>query len=126
LSILQSIPKVDGTLIVSTPQEIAVLGARRSIQLTQMMGVRVLGIVENMGEYVCPKCGERYRMMGEGAVERAAQDYDVPYLGSLPMDPTIMGFSDQGTPFVLAAPDSEATKAFMVMAHRVSELIGES
>jgi ATP-binding protein involved in chromosome partitioning len=64
-------------------------------------------------------------MMGQGAVEHAAQDYDVPYLGSLPMDPAIMGFSDQGTPFVIAAPESEASKAFIEMAHKVFELIGD-
>ncbi|NWF96446.1 MAG: Mrp/NBP35 family ATP-binding protein [Candidatus Thorarchaeota archaeon] len=124
LSILQSIPAVDGTLIISTPQEVAVLGARRAIQLTQKMGVNVLGVVENMGEYVCPKCGERYRMMGEGAVIRAATDYGVMYLGSLPMDPAIVKFSDEGRPFVIAAPESESTKAFMALAKKISNLIG--
>ena len=124
LSILQSIPGVDGTLIVSTPQEVAVLGARRATQLTQKMGVDVLGIVENMGEYVCPKCGERYRMFGEGAVERAASDYGVPYLGSLPMDPRIVKMSDEGTPFVIAAPDSESGRAFLALAARIGTQIG--
>ncbi len=124
ISILQSIPDVDGTLIVSTPQEVAVLGARRAIQLTQKMGVKVLGVVENMGEYVCPKCGERYRMMGEGAVMRAANDYGVMYLGSLPMDPAIVRYSDEGRPFVTAAPDSESSKAFVALATKISHLIG--
>ncbi len=124
LSILQSIPGVDGTLIVSTPQEVAVLGARRSIQLTQMMGVNVLGVVENMGEYVCPKCGERYRMFGEGAVEKAAIDYGVPYLGSLPLDPRIVRMSDEGTPFVIAAPESESARAFMELTRRLANQIG--
>ncbi len=124
LSILQLIPVVDGTLIVSTPQEVAVLGARRAIQLTQMMGVRVLGVIENMGEYVCPKCGERYRMMGEGAVIRAATDYGVMYLGSLPMDPAIVKYSDEGKPFVIAAPDSESSKAFAALTTKISHLIG--
>jgi Mrp family chromosome partitioning ATPase len=124
LSILQSIPGVDGTLVVSTPQEVAVLGARRAIQLTQKMGVTVLGVVENMGEYVCPKCGERYRMMGEGAVEKAASDYDVKYLGSLPMDPAIVKFSDEGKPFVTEAPNSESSKAFIALAERISLQIG--
>ncbi len=124
LSILQSIPGVDGTLIISTPQEVAVLGARRAIQLTQKMGVGVLGVVENMGEYVCPKCGERYRMFREGAVERAASDYGVPYLGSLPLDPRIGNMSDEGTPFVIAAPDSESTKAFLALTERIGVQIG--
>ncbi len=124
LSILQSIPGVDGTLVVSTPQEVAVLGARRAIHLTQMMGVSVLGIVENMGEYVCPKCGERYRIMGEGAVERAASEYNVTYLGSLPMDPVIVRLSDEGKPFVTAAPDSESSKVFTTLVERISQQIG--
>ncbi|MEM2142449.1 MAG: Mrp/NBP35 family ATP-binding protein [Candidatus Thorarchaeota archaeon] len=124
LSILQLIPSVDGTLIVSTPQEVAVLGARRAIQLTQRMGVRVLGVVENMGEFVCPKCGARYRLMGEGAVERAARDYGIPYLGSIPMDPSISRLTDEGTPFVIGQPDSESAKSFAELCRRISESIG--
>jgi Mrp family chromosome partitioning ATPase len=124
LSILQSIPGVDGTLIVSTPQEVAVLGARRAIQLVQMMNVPVLGVIENMGEFVCPKCGERYRLFGDGAVQKAAAEYGVPYLGSLPLDPRIVSLSDEGTPFVISMPDSESSRAFSELVVKISEQIG--
>ncbi|MGY5876044.1 MAG: Mrp/NBP35 family ATP-binding protein [Candidatus Thorarchaeota archaeon] len=124
LSILQSIPDIDGVVIVTTPQEVAVLDARRAVQLVQKMGVPVLGIVENMAEFVCPKCGESYRIFGEGAAEAAAKSYSVPYLGSLPLDPRIATLSDEGTPFVIQEPESLASKAFESLVSTLSEKIG--
>ncbi|MFX1261267.1 MAG: Mrp/NBP35 family ATP-binding protein [Promethearchaeota archaeon] len=124
LSILQSIPEIDGVVIVSTPQEVAVLDARRAIRLVGRMGVPVLGIVENMTEFVCPKCGEVYRLFGEGVTQKAAEDFGVNHLGSLPLDPRIISLSDKGTPFVEENPDSEAAKAFGSIVTQISEIIG--
>ncbi|MHA1772438.1 MAG: Mrp/NBP35 family ATP-binding protein [Candidatus Thorarchaeota archaeon] len=124
LSILQSIPDADGVIIVSTPQEVAALDARRAIQLTQKMGVGVLGIVENMAEFVCPKCGETYRIFGEGAAKIAAKEYGIDLLGSLPLDPQVVALSDMGTPFIVAEPDSRVAKAFEEIAEKISKKIG--
>ncbi|MFX0055277.1 MAG: Mrp/NBP35 family ATP-binding protein [Promethearchaeota archaeon] len=124
LSILQSIPDIDGVIIVSTPQEVAVLDARRAIRLVERMGVPVLGIVENMSEFVCPKCGEIYRLFGEGVTQKAAKDFRVRHLGSLPLDPRIISLSDKGTPFVEENPGSKAAKAFGAMVSQISEIIG--
>ena len=124
LSILQSIPDIDGVIIVSTPQEVAVLDARRAIRLVERMGVPILGIVENMSEFVCPKCNEVYRLFGEGVTQKAAEDFGVLHLGSLPLDPRIIRLSDKGTPFVEENPDSKAAKAFGSIVTRISEIIG--
>ncbi|MFX0044308.1 MAG: Mrp/NBP35 family ATP-binding protein [Candidatus Hermodarchaeota archaeon] len=124
LSILQSIPQIDGVIIVSTPQEVAVLDARRAIRLVERMGIPVLGIVENMSEFVCPKCGEAYKLFGEGVTQKAAKDFAVNHLGSLPLDPRIINLSDKGTPFVVEDPGSKAVKAFGLVVKQVSKAIG--
>jgi ATP-binding protein involved in chromosome partitioning len=124
LSILQSIPDIDGVVIISTPQEVAVLDARRAIQLVQRMNVRVLGIVENMSEFVCPECGKSYKIFGEGAAKKAAEDYKIDHLGTLPLDPRVIAMSDEGTPFVVKEPESATTKAFISLVDKLSEKIG--
>jgi ATP-binding protein involved in chromosome partitioning len=120
LSILQSIPDIDGVVIVSTPQEVAVLDARRAIQLVEKMGVPILGIVENMSEFICPKCGESYKIFGEGAAKSAAEEYGIEHLGTLPLDPRVITLSDKGTPFVIEDPDSQAAKSFNTLVDRLA------
>ncbi len=124
LSILQSIPEIDGVVIVSTPQEVAVLDARRAIRLVEKMGVRILGIIENMNEFVCPHCGEPYSLFGTGVTQKAAKEFGIRHLGSLPLDPRIISFSDSGTPFVVEDPESKAAKAFDVIVDKLSKTIG--
>jgi Mrp family chromosome partitioning ATPase len=124
LSILQSIPEIDGVVIVSTPQEVAVLDARRAIRLVKKMGVPILGIIENMSEFVCPHCGESYNLFGEGVTQKAAKEFGVKHLGSLPLDPRIISFSDKGTPFVVEDPESKAAKAFGAVVDQLSKAIG--
>jgi ATP-binding protein involved in chromosome partitioning len=123
LSILQSIPHIDGVVIVSTPQEVAVMDARRAIQLVEKMGVPILGIVENMSEFICPKCGEAYKIFGEGAAKRAAEEYGIEHLGTLPLDPRVITLSDNGTPFVIEDPDSNAAKSFNILVNRLEKKI---
>jgi ATP-binding protein involved in chromosome partitioning len=119
LSILQSIPDIDGVVIISTPQEVSVLDARRAIQLVKKMGVPVLGIVENMSEFVCPKCGESYKIFGEGAVKKASEEYGIDHLGTLPLDPRVIQLSDEGTPFVIKEPESKASQAFSALVDKL-------
>ncbi len=123
LSILQSIPKIDGVVIVSTPQEVAVLDARRAIQLVRKMNVPILGVIENMSEFVCPKCGESYKIFGEGAAKRATDEYGIEHLGKLPLDPRIIMLSDQGIPFVTQEPDSRAAIAFSALVDKLAKKI---
>jgi len=124
LSVLQLIPDIDGVIIVSTPQEVAVLDARRAIQLVEKMGVRVLGIVENMSEFICPKCGESYKIFGEGAAKKASEEYNIEHLGTLPLDPRVITLSDEGTPFVIKEPDSKVSKAFSDLVDKLAEKVG--
>jgi ATP-binding protein involved in chromosome partitioning len=124
LSILQLIPDVDGVVIVSTPQEVAVLDARRAIQLVEKMGVPILGLVENMSEFVCPKCGESYKIFGEGAAKKASEEYMIDHLGTLPLDPRVITLSDEGTPFVIEDPDSKVAKAFSELVDKLASKIG--
>jgi ATP-binding protein involved in chromosome partitioning len=124
LSILQSIPEIDGVVVVSTPQEVAVLDARRAIRLVEKMGVPILGIIENMSEFVCPHCGESYKLFGEGVTLKAAKEYGIPHLGFLPLDPRIISFSDKGTPFVLEDPESKAAKSFGHVVEQLGKTIG--
>ena len=121
LSILQSIPDIDGVVIVSTPQEVAVLDARRAIQLVERMGVKVLGIVENMAEFVCPKCGQSYKIFGEGAAKKAAEEYKIDHLGTLPLDPRVITLSDEGTPFIITDPESKVSKSFEALVDNLSK-----
>ncbi|MBN2228864.1 MAG: Mrp/NBP35 family ATP-binding protein [Candidatus Thorarchaeota archaeon] len=123
LSILQSIPDIDGVIIVSTPQEVAVLDARRAIQLVEKMGVPVLGIIENMAEFVCPKCGESYKIFGEGAAKKASEEYGIEHLGTLPLDPRVITLSDEGTPFVMEEPESIVSKSFSALVDNLSTKI---
>ncbi|MFW9908313.1 MAG: Mrp/NBP35 family ATP-binding protein [Candidatus Thorarchaeota archaeon] len=124
LSILQSIPDISGVVIVSTPQEVAVLDARRAIQLVSRMGVPILGIIENMAEFVCPNCGETHKIYGEGAAKNAAAEYNISYLGTLPIDPRVSKLSDSGTPFVITDPDSKTANAFEAVVHKLMSKIG--
>jgi len=119
LSILQSIPDIDGVIIVSTPQEVAVLDARRAIQLVRKMGIPVLGIIENMSEFVCPKCGESYKLFGGGAAKTAAKEYDIEHLGTLPFDPRVVTLSDEGNPFVIREPESLVAQAFALLVDKL-------
>lgn len=123
LSILQLIPDIDGVVIVTTPQEVAVLDARRAIQLVERMGVKVLGIVENMSEFVCPNCGKSYKIFGEGAAKNACEVYGVDHLGTLPLDPRVISLSDEGIPFVIEEPDSKVSKAFSELVDRLADKI---
>jgi Mrp family chromosome partitioning ATPase len=126
LSILQQIPNTDGVVIVSTPQEVAVLDARRAVQLVKKMDVPVLGIVENMSEFVCPDCGKSYKLFGEGAAKKASEDYSIDHLGTLPLDPRVIALSDEGTPFMIKDPDSDVAKAFESIVEKLTEKISIS
>jgi len=123
LSILQSIPDIDGVLIISTPQEVAVLDARRAIQLVEKMEIPVFGIIENMSEFVCSKCGESYKLFGEGAAKTASKDYDIEHLGTLPFDPRVITLSDKGDPFVIREPESRVAHAFSLLVDKLATKI---
>jgi ATP-binding protein involved in chromosome partitioning len=119
LSLAQSVP-LTGGIIVTTPQEVALLDARKGLATFKQLEVPVLGIVENMGAYTDPETGTRISFFGEGGGERMAKEYEVPFLGSIPLDPQVRVGGDSGRPVVVQQPDSRSAQAFVEIAQRVA------
>jgi ATP-binding protein involved in chromosome partitioning len=118
LSLVQTID-LDGALMVTTPQAVSVGDVRRAVKMFERVNTRVLGIVENMAMLECPHCHQEVDVFGSDGGERLARDMGVPFLGSVPLDPTVRRAGDAGTPTVLSAPDSPAGKALLELAGRV-------
>jgi len=112
LSVCQLIENADGAVIVTTPQEVALADVRKSITFCHRLNYRVLGVIENMSGFVCPKCGELTDIFGSGAAEAMAKDMSVPFLGRIPIEPKIVQACDTGAPYVQAYADSQTAKAF--------------
>jgi len=112
LSIAQEIPDADGAVVVTTPQDVALLDVRKSIAFARAVNLRVIGIVENMSGMVCPHCGGTINVFKTGGGEAAAKELGLPFLGRIPLDPRIVIGGDAGKPFVLEHPDSPAARAF--------------
>lgn len=111
LSIAQHIPDAHA-IIVTTPQEVAVMDARRSVNFAKQLGMNVLGIVENMSGMSCPHCGETIDLFTHGGGKTAASDFDLPFLGKVGMEPGIVTSADGGKPFIIEYPDSPSSKDF--------------
>lgn len=119
LTLAQRVP-VSGSVIVTTPQDIALLDARKALQMFRKVEVPVLGVVENMSTHVCGNCGHVEPIFGEGGGERLAGDYDVPLLGRLPLALSIREQADGGRPTVVAEPDSPAAHAYREIARNTA------
>ena len=118
LTLTQSAP-LDGAVIVTTPQDVALIDARKGLAMFQEVDVPVLGIVENMSVYHCPSCGHEAHIFRKDGGRRTAADLDVPFLGAIPIDPSIAEAGDAGTPYVISHPDSPTALAFREIAARV-------
>lgn len=109
-----------GAVIVSTPQDIALLDARRGLAMFEKVGVPVYGIVENMSMYVCPSCGHEAHIFGHGGAEAEAKASGTDFLGAVPLSLSIREQSDAGTPIVISAPDSPEATAFRAIASNIA------
>jgi ATP-binding protein involved in chromosome partitioning len=116
--------KPAGAVIVSTPQDLALIDAKRAMQLFEVGQVPVIGMVENMAGYACPHCGEVSDPFGQGGTEAAAKDLGHPFLGRIPLDLAIRQQSDAGTP--PAAGDGPQADAFTVIARRVADWLDQA
>ena len=119
ISLIQN-AKVEGAIVVSTPQDVAFLDARKAIGLFQTVKVPILGIVENMSSFHCPSCHTETHIFGHGGVKAAAARMGMPFLGEVPIDLAIRIGSDEGTPLVAGHPDSPQTRAFLEMARSLT------
>lgn len=118
LTMAQKVP-LAGAVIVSTPQDIALIDARKGLNMFRKVNVPILGIVENMSTFICPKCGEQSDIFGHGGAEDEAKRLGVPFLGAVPLHMDIRQTSDNGTPVVASSPDSEHAKAYLAIAEQV-------
>ncbi len=124
LTLAQKVP-VTGAVIVTTPQDIALLDARKGLKMFEKVGIPILGIVENMSTHICSKCGHEEHIFGEGGAMRMAQDYEVEVLGCLPLDIGIRESTDTGTPSVIAAPDGHVSTLYKAIARRVAVKVAQ-
>ena len=124
LTLAQKIP-VTGAVIVTTPQDIALLDARKGLKMFEKVGIPILGIVENMAIHVCSNCGHAEHIFGQGGGERMAKEYDVEYLGGLPLDIRIREQADSGRPTVVADPDGEVAAIYRQIARRIAVRIAD-
>jgi len=119
LTICQTAP-LAGAVIVTTPQEVALIDARKGLQMFQRVNVPVLGIVENMSYFVCDSCEKRHTLFGEGGAERAAKELGTEVLGHIPLQPDVVTAGDSGKPTVVGAPDSAAAREIRAIAGLVA------
>ena len=125
LTMAQQVP-LAGAIIVSTPQDLALLDARKGLNMFRKVEVPVLGIVENMSYFLCPHCGERTDIFSHGGARREAEKLGIDFLGEVPLDMVIRETSDDGKPIVVSAPDSAYAKIFKDMAAKVAAKLGDS
>ncbi|OHB61741.1 MAG: chromosome partitioning protein ParA [Planctomycetes bacterium RBG_13_60_9] len=123
LSIIQLLENADGAVVVTTPQEVALTDVRKSITFCRSLHLPVLGVLENMSGFVCPKCGERTDIFKAGGGENMAMSMNVPFLGRIPIDPQIVEACDSGQPYVDKYPQSQAARAF---SEAVTLLVGSN
>jgi ATP-binding protein involved in chromosome partitioning len=118
LTMSQRVP-LAGAVIVSTPQDVALLDARRGVRMFEKVNVPVLGVIENMSYFCCPNCGHRAELFGHGGARREAERLGVEFLGELPLKLEIRELADAGTPIVTARPDSAEAAEYRRIAARV-------
>ncbi|MEA3560421.1 MAG: Mrp/NBP35 family ATP-binding protein [Candidatus Omnitrophota bacterium] len=125
LSICQLIPDLNGAVIVTTPQDVAVLDARKSVLFTKALNVAVIGIIENMSSFLCPYCKEKIDLFGTGGGEKAAYDLKVPFLGRIPFEPEMVKLGDSGKPFIQFKQDKEIAKIMVEIINKIADSLNK-
>jgi ATP-binding protein involved in chromosome partitioning len=124
LTLAQKVP-VTGAVIVTTPQDIALIDARKGLKMFEKVGIPILGVVENMSFHICPKCGHESHIFGTGGAEKMSRDYGAELLGQLPLDEAIRSQADSGRPTVVSDPDGKVTEIYKKIARRCAVKIAE-
>lgn len=119
MSMSQEAP-ISGVVIVSTPQDVALEDAAKAVGMFDKLNVPIFGVIENMSYFVCPHCSERTEIFGHGGARNAAEELGLEFLGELPLDPATRRSADEGTPIVVAAPESAQAQAFIDVAKQVA------
>jgi ATP-binding protein involved in chromosome partitioning len=124
LTLAQKVP-VTGAVIVTTPQDIALIDARKGLKMFEKVGVPIVGVVENMSMHVCSNCGHAEPIFGEGGGEKMCADYNVPFLGALPLDMRIREQTDAGRPTVVADPDGKIAQIYREIARKTAVFVAQ-
>lgn len=123
LTVIQNIPKVTGTVIVTIPSEVSELVVKKAVEFARKLDTPVIGIVENMAGFVCPKCGATYDVLRSGAGRRIAQQMGIKLLGTIPLNPMISETSDLGKPIVALNPNHPVAKTFMKISEEIDRIL---
>jgi len=119
LSVCQLIPNINGAIIVTTPQEVAILDSRKSVIFVKELKVPVMGIIENMSGFVCPHCNKEIDLFGTGGGEKSAHELKVPFLGRIPVEPEVVKCGDSGRPFIHFKSQAQTAKAMGEIINRI-------
>ncbi len=125
ISIMQLIPKADGVIIVTTPQDVSLLDSRKSIAFAAQAEVPIIGLVENMSGFVCPHCGEVTDIFKSGGGQRTAEEFNIQFLGKVPIEAIVAEAGDEGMPIIITHPESASAKAFSEIVDKVVKTVGE-
>ncbi|ANQ53676.1 MULTISPECIES: Mrp/NBP35 family ATP-binding protein [unclassified Thermosipho (in: thermotogales)] len=123
LSLFQTLPDLDGVVMVTTPQKVALDDVRRAIDFVHSMNKKLIGIVENMSYVKCPKCGEKIEIFGSGGGNIIAKEYNVELLGQIPLDPKAAQLADEGKPITLYMRETEVEEAFRKIVEKIAQIV---
>lgn len=123
LSVCQLIPDITGIIIVTTPQDVALLDARKSVMFAQKLGVPVIGIIENMSGFICPHCGKETDIFKRGGAEKAAKEFNIRFLGSVPFETELVELADKGIPFIACDNSSKAKDSFIKISKTIKDAV---
>ena len=123
INIAQLMPEMDGALIITAPSDLSQHVVRKAVTMAQRMRIPIIGIIENMSGFVCPHCGEKHSLLGSGGGEQISKEMNIRLLGKIPIDPKIAENTDQGTPFALSNPESEAAKIFNEIVEKIRKTV---
>jgi len=123
LSVAQLLPEMDGVVIVTIPSEVSQIVVKKAVTFARKLGLPIIGIVENMSGFVCPKCGAKVDIFRSGGGQKISEELGVPFLGSIPIDQKVCEDSDKGVPFIIEHKDSPASKAFMEIVNKIEAFL---
>jgi len=123
LSVAQLLPEMDGVIIVTIPSEVSQIVVKKAVTFARRLGMPIVGVIENMSGFVCPHCGAKVDIFQSGGGKKIAEELEIPFLGSIPIDQKISEASDKGTPFIIEHADSAASKAFMEIVQKVEAFL---
>ena len=123
LSVCQLIPDIDGAIIVTTPQDVAILDSRKTVLFAQTLKVKVIGIIENMSGFICPHCRERTDLFKSGGGEKSAKELKVPFLGKIPIESEIVVSGDSGKPYIHFQKNTDTAEVIKAISQKIEKFI---